>query len=124
MGTMRAFGAWGERLAAALDRRVTPGRVRAYGLIFLVLGALGYIIAPLLFPPVRHGAPILGDYLARYTAGHFVRDGTTARLYEVGAQEAFQQRAAAAGDYLSLFVSPPFSALLYVPLAALPFAPS
>lgn len=115
---------WGERLAAWLDRRVTAGRARAYGLIFLVCGGLFYVAAPLLFAPLRHGAPILGDYLARYTAGRFVLAETASRLYEVGAQEAFQQRAAAAGDYLSLFVSPPFSALIYLPLALLPYTPS
>lgn len=112
------------RLAAALDRRVTAGRVRAYGLIFLVCGGLFYIVAPLVYAPLRYGAPVLGDYLARYTAGRFVLDGMTARLYEVGAQEAFQQRAASAGDYLSLFVSPPFSALIYLPLAVFSYAQS
>lgn len=116
--------AWGGRLAAATDRRVTAARARAYGLIFLVCGGLFYVVAPLLVPALRHGAPILGDFLARYTAGRFVLDGAASRLYEVGAQEAFQQEVAAAGDFLSLFVSPPFSALLWVPLAALPYAPA
>lgn len=113
-----------EMLASGLDRRITAGRVRVYGATFLLCGALFYIVAPLAFSPLRRGAPILGDYLARYTAGRFVLDGAGSRLYEVGAQEAFQQRAAAAGDYLSLFVSPPFSALLYAPLAFLPYGQS
>lgn len=60
--------------------------------------------------------------MAFYTAGHFVAHGASERLYDAAAQLAFQEQVA--GGKLSgvaLWVSPPYLAWLFAPLAALPY---
>lgn len=68
------------------------------------------------------GGAVGGDFMAFYTAGHFVTHGATESLYDAGAQLAFQEQIA--GGKLSgvaLWVSPPYLAWLFAPLAALPY---
>jgi alpha-1,2-mannosyltransferase len=67
------------------------------------------------------------DFLAFYTAGHFVREGQSERMYDLEAVRKFQQEVGEA-NYLELkkqsfgpFWNPPFYAWLFVPLAGLPF---
>src|ERR1041385_7380105 len=68
------------------------------------------------------------DFLAFYTAGHFLREGQAARMYDLEAVRRFQQETGEA-NHLALkkqsfgpFWNPPFYAWLFVPLAGLPFA--
>src|SRR3954471_24346389 len=67
------------------------------------------------------------DFLAFYTAGHFLRDGQAARMYDLEAVRQFQQQVGEA-NHLELkkqsfgpFWNPPFYAWIFVPLAGLPF---
>ena len=66
------------------------------------------------------------DFIAFYTAGHFLREGRAERIYDFEAVRRFQQETAEA-NHLALksefgpFWNPPFYAWLFVPLAGLPF---
>jgi hypothetical protein len=67
------------------------------------------------------------DFLAFYTAGHFVREGQTSRMYDLEAVRQFQQELGES-NHLELkkqsfgpFWNPPFYAWLFAPLAGLPF---
>src|SRR3954469_6745426 len=67
------------------------------------------------------------DFLAFYTAGHFLREGHAERMYELEAVREFQQQVGEA-NHLELkkqsfgpFWNPPFYAWMFVPLAGLPF---
>jgi hypothetical protein len=62
-----------------------------------------------------------GDFSAFYMAGRFLLEGRFDDIYNFGAQEQFQR---AWGDYNTVgflaFISPPFAAILFAPLAWLP----
>src|SRR3954471_10401323 len=67
------------------------------------------------------------DFLAFYTAGHFLRDGQAARMYDLEAVREFQQQVGEA-NHLELkkqsfgpFWNPPFYAWVFVPLAGFSF---
>jgi hypothetical protein len=67
------------------------------------------------------------DFLAFYTAGHFLREGQAGRMYDLEAVRRFQEEVGVA-NHLELkrqsfgpFWNPPFYAWLFVPLAGLPF---
>src|SRR6266571_2743483 len=67
------------------------------------------------------------DFLAFYTAGHFLREGQAGRMYDLEAVRQFQQETGRA-NHLELkknsfgpFWNPPFYAWLFMPLAGLPF---
>src|SRR2546421_1906393 len=67
------------------------------------------------------------DFIAFYTAGHFLREGRTERMYDLESVRRFQQEVGEA-NHLELkkqsfgpFWNPPFYAWLFVPLAGLPF---
>jgi len=120
------MGRWLARVAGRFDALLTPQHVRGYSLIFLCVGVFGYLLLPLL----GVGGDAAGvarlkfaDFIARYTSGRLLLTGAAAHLYDVAAQEAVQRQLFGPSDYLSLFVSPPFSALLYLPFAALPYLP-
>src|SRR3954468_12884589 len=67
------------------------------------------------------------DFLAFYTAGHFLRQGRAERMYDLEAVRRFQQEVGEANDLelkkqsFGPFWNPPFYAWLFVPLAGLPF---
>jgi hypothetical protein len=68
------------------------------------------------------GGALGGDFMAFYTAGHLVAQGGAEQLYDAAAQLAFQEQVA--GGKLSgtaLWVSPPYLAWLFAPLARLPY---
>jgi alpha-1,2-mannosyltransferase len=67
------------------------------------------------------------DFLAFYTAGHFVREGQAARMYDLEAVRQFQKEVGEI-NHLELkkesfgpFWNPPFYAWIFVPIAGLPF---
>ncbi len=120
------MGRWLARVAGRFDALLTPQRVRGYSLIFLCVGLVGYLLLPLLGvggDAAGVGRLKFADFIARYTSGRLLLIGAAAHLYDVAAQEAVQRQLFGPSDYLSLFVSPPFSALLYLPFAALPYLP-
>ncbi len=67
------------------------------------------------------------DFLAFYTAGSFVRQGRARELYNLESVRVFEQSTAHAaglevGKSFGPWWNPPFYALLFEPLAALPYA--
>jgi alpha-1,2-mannosyltransferase len=72
----------------------------------------------------RRGAGL--DFIAFYTAGEFVREGTTDKLYDLDAVKQYQHRLANAqgfeiGGAYGPWWNPPFYALAFVPLALMPY---
>jgi hypothetical protein len=66
------------------------------------------------------------DFLAFYTAGSFVRDGRSRELYTLESVRQFEQSTGHAagleiGDSFGPWWNPPFYALVFEPLAALPY---
>ena len=114
--------------AASRDRATlfTRERVRNYALIFLVFGFGSVVLAAVFgdFPKVLGGQPLLPDYLAHWTGGRMVLDGRLAELYDPGVQARLQHAEIPGYDGLSWFVSPPFAAFIYLPLAWLPYGAS
>src|SRR5882762_2230396 len=67
------------------------------------------------------------DFIAFYTAGHFLREGQAEQMYDLESVRRFQQELGEA-NHLELkkqsfgpFWNPPFYAWLFVPLAGFPF---
>ncbi len=112
------------RFAARLDALVDRERVRNYSIAFLVLGVVASVGNVALGKGLRvyTGNALFPDFLAHWTAGRLLLDGELAHLYDADFQARMQWAITGAGDDVSWFVGPPFTAVLYVPLAALPFA--
>ena len=108
-----------DRLAATFDRLITTDRVRGYSTIFLALSLLASTAVSFVRP-----GDLVPDYLAHWTGGRMILDGRAGELYDASAQLHVQVGALGPTLGLSWFVSPPFVALLYVPLALLPFTMS
>jgi alpha-1,2-mannosyltransferase len=110
-----------EHWSARLDRLLTRERVRAYsGVLLAVMGLL--LLASLLGgPPGRDvfGRPYLPDFVGHLTGGWLLQQGAHARLYDPVTQHAVQARFLGNGE-ADLFLSPPLTALLYLPLTVVP----
>ena len=126
---MRRFvfdrGSW-RRVGIAVDRWINLERCRNYSIVLIVLG-YGLIIASALLghlPRTAFGEPILPDYLAHWTGGRLVLDGQLASLYDQRTQLEAQVATVGQTSKLAWFVSPPFVALMYAPLAGLPYVAS
>lgn len=106
-------------LAAAIDGALTEARIRRVSALLLLAHA-GITAAAIGAGP--RAQPALPDLVARLAGGALVLRGRAGDLYDPAAQRAVE--AAITGDpgYLNLYISPPFVALLYAPLAALPYA--
>ena len=115
-----------RRAGITIDRWISAERCRNYSVILIVLGYALILVTTFLghLPRNAFGDAVLPDYLAHWTGGRLVLDGHLNNLYDQGTQ--FQVQAAAVGQTpkLAWFVSPPFVALLYAPLAALPYLTS
>src|SRR4051812_6430081 len=66
------------------------------------------------------------DFLAFYTAGHFVREGRVHELYNLEAVKTYQHDLAQresleVGESFGPFWNPPFYAWVFAPLATLPY---
>lgn len=97
--------------------------MRDYAIIFLVFSAL-LLPGTIAFgrpPRDAFGKVILADYLAHYIGGRLLLQGQSDHLYSWQAQYDAQTAIVGADDALSLYVSPPFMAAFYAPLAALPY---
>ena len=112
------------RLAARLDALIDRERVRNYSIAFLVLGVIASIVNVVLGHGLRvlTGNALFPDFLAHWTAGRLLLDGNLDHLYDADFQANLQHAIIGPGDDVSWFVGPPFTAILYVPFAALPFA--
>jgi arabinofuranan 3-O-arabinosyltransferase len=68
------------------------------------------------------GGGVGGDFLAFYTAGSFVARGTPEGLSDPNAQLAFQEHVIGSSlEGVALWVSPPYFAWFFAPLAGLPY---
>jgi len=101
-------------------RFLTKRRIRTYPVIAAVV-----LVAVALVETVSSPRPwwtVWGaDFRAFYTAGFFVRTGHADRLYDVASQLSFQGQALGGDGEVSLWLSPPFVAWLFVPLSLLSF---
>jgi len=114
-----------QRSGSLGDRLFTRERLTVYPLAILVLNLLIWAGDILLGDPplTASGGSVLPDFLAYWTGGNLLADGHAASLYDPALQEALQREAVSGlGDGLSWFVAPPFVAVLYLPLGAIPFA--
>lgn len=70
------------------------------------------------------GRPFLHDQLPFHAAGDACRTGHCSELYDEASQRAFQRASFGGGDAADFrpYLSPPHTALLYVPASILPFA--
>jgi len=113
-------------MIGAIDRIITLDRLRAYAGGFLCAGLLT-LIATIVFgnwPHVMGGGIVAPDYLAHWTGGRMLLNGQTSQLYDPTAQLVTQRHEVGAGGQLSWFISPPFAAALYAPLALLGYGSS
>ena len=97
------------------------------GPLVLFLGALLALHAVVL-KQEWSGIPVRTDFSIFYTAGTIVANHHGHELYDYELQKSVQQSSIRRGlreqDYVLPFNHPPFEALLFVPLAALPYAPA
>jgi hypothetical protein len=109
-------------VAAALDRVITPERLKLYPLTTLIVSTVVLAVAIGFgdLPHIAGGEVVLPDFLAHWTGGRMLLDGDTSALYDPAAQLAIQTGEVGKGT-LSWFVSPPFAAYLYAPFATLPY---
>lgn len=105
-------------LVALLDR-LTSARVARLGWLTAALAAVVLVADAVVRTLAPNGPAVLPDFLAYWTAGRLVGDPT--RLYDPAAQLEEQLRVSARQGELSLFVGPPYLAVVFAPLAALPY---
>jgi hypothetical protein len=112
-----------QRLLAGADALIVRERVRNYAVIVAAMGSLALLLNAVLggFPVALSGEVVLPDFFAHWTGGRLVLLGRVSELYDPTAQTALQVATVPSTRGLAWFVSPPTSALLFVPLAALPY---
>lgn len=105
------------------QRLLTPRRL-SYAWIVGGILWMGWLISTLLGPGnVDLAGQVVGaDYLQFYTAGYTLRQGESARLYDIEYQNQVQRELVGPRlqDYHA-FITPPFLAWLFVPLSTLPY---
>jgi len=113
-----------SRLFAWFDTLVVRERVRNYSWIFVVMGSAALVINAAFgqLPLTLSGDMVTPDFLAHWTGGRLVLQGQAAELYDPAAQSAVQMQSVGVTQDLSWFISPPLTALLFVPFAALPYS--
>lgn len=115
------------RLEAAIARWLTPARVRLYPATAAVVVLGGYLVSISLGegPTDAAGAIVGADFSAFYWAGTELREGQPHGLYDIEAEAEFLARliapATSEDGEVHAFVSPPYWALFFAPLSALPY---
>ena len=114
-----------QRVVTWCDRLLNGRRLRVYPIFMLVIGIVFYAASNAAgHPPFdAFGHPVAVDLSSHLTGGRLILDGKAQQLYDVKTQWAVQQRMLGGGhpEFLDLFISPPFVALVYLPLSALPY---
>jgi hypothetical protein len=103
---------------------LTPTRIRAYPLVAFVVTACVALYDHLSGPGWLNGltSHFGGDFLSFYTGGALFQREDWAGLFNPTAQLAFQERLLRTElPAVALWVSPPYFAWLFVPLARLPY---
>ncbi len=114
------------RVANHVQRFLTPRRLSCARLTGAVLW-LGWLFSLILGPHYVDlaGQPLGADYLQFYAAGKTLAQGESAYLYDVEFQRQLEQSIIGPGlQTYHAFITPPFFAWLFVPLAALPYGVS
>ena len=105
-----------------LDTVLTPWRVKWYSRGALLALAVAFLVVLLSGAgPQTLTGRIGGDYPAFYSAGQIIADGAAEQLYSPQMQRDYQQPLIGAQSGVLLFAYPPQFAMLYAPLAELPF---
>ncbi len=106
------------------DRLFTRERLTIYPRVIVAFSLLIWA-ATIVFgdPPITtSGDSVLPDFLAYWTGGNLVANGHASSLYEPAVQAGLQRATLPGiGEGLSWFVAPPFVAVLYLPLGAIPY---
>ena len=115
---------WGSR---AREFSVwSPRRILLYALALCLMTLVPYAVAITAdvargqFPVGESGAPIGGDLPSHLLGGRLLLQGDLHRLYDLEYQRQFWQEWLPGADF-NPYVSPPFMAAFYAPLAAMPY---
>jgi hypothetical protein len=114
-----------ERLKSLPDA-LNARRARAYALALVLMTFVPYLlpvgtaVVKGTFPLFADGSPIGGDLASHLLGGRLLLDGDLDNLYDLGDQENEWRSWLPQADF-NPYVSPPFMALVYAPLAALPY---
>ncbi len=106
-----------------LARWLTPRRLR-YAWITAGILWIAWLLSVALGPGNIDlaGQPVGTDYLQFYAAGRTLLHGESPQLYDMAYQSALEQEIIGSGlTSYHAFITPPFLAWLFVPLAALPY---
>jgi len=107
-----------------IDKFLTPRRMTYAWIAGIALWSAWML--SILFGPGNMdlaGQVIGTDYLQFYSAGETIRQGQSANLYDFNYQSQLEQSIAGSGlTSFHAFITPPFLAWLYTPLALLPYS--
>lgn len=106
---------------ASLVDLLTPARARAYAVLTVILGLS---IASYLFLTVPERLTSSVDFPAFYNAGRIINEYPRGSLYKRELQQTLYQEIAPAARTYLFFVYTPFFALLFAPVALLPYLPA
>lgn len=126
------FPAWGSVISGGLKRVESRGaalltgrRLQVYPMFMLIIGVVFYAASVATGRPPFDvfGRPVAVDLSAHLTGARIILGGDFWELYNVDTQWSVQQSMLGGGhpEFLDLFVSPPFVAAIYAPLAALAY---
>ncbi len=105
-----------------LDSILTPWRLKWYSRGALLALAVAFVVILLSGSgPQTLTGRIGGDYPAFYSAGQIIAGGEAKNLYSPQTQAAYQKPLIGDQSGVLLFAYPPHFAMLYAPLAELPF---
>lgn len=96
----------------SLRQRITFGLLAASAVALLALALFAHI----------KDSSVSCDFITFYTAGTLLKQGLGSQLYDESAQLTFQRRFFGPKVISEVYIHPPFEALLYWPLAYLPYA--
>lgn len=115
------------RAEALIARWLTPARARIYPATAMIVVLAGYVVSAAIGVGRTDaaGAIVGADFSAFYWAGTALREGNTHGLYDIDAEARFLSAliAPATNEHgeVHAFVSPPYWALVFAPLSALPY---
>jgi hypothetical protein len=112
-----------SNVVGAMDAWLTRRRVVTICLAVLAVNVV-VAVADAAFarwPKDMFGTPVLPDFVAHVAGGRIVARGGAPALYDPNAQRSVETELTGDPSYLNLYLSPPFVAALYAPLAVLPY---
>src|SRR5215813_5233670 len=108
-----------DKRLSTVERLLTAKRVRNYCLLLIGINALMLVVGFVRFESVTLSkAPFGGDFVEFHTAGRILNDYGARRLYDFQLQEDLLHEYVP--DFSLPFVTPPYVAILFAPLAHLP----